>query len=150
MSFRRLFLAVACLLAVASLVQAQTPPTCSSTLSAVRVPTPYYELNFNTDPTTAGVTQFGYLAADTTDTTANQQYHRGLISLLGNSNVSYVNLSAQAGSPYWGGAYLQQPIGGSSAGSLQSGTYGWSFEVVFKATAQVTWGKIFGKTSSIA
>ena len=132
-----------CVLSLASLVAAQTPPTCSSTVSSVAVPAPYYELNFNNDPTTGGGSSFTYLASDLSDSSANQGFHTGLVSFAGNSNVSYINMSATSGSPYYSGMpALQQPIGGPSAGSLTSGTYGWSFEVVFKATAQVTWGKI--------
>ena len=143
MSVLRLSLFVSCLLAVSLLVGAQTPPTCSSSLSAVNVPSPYYELSFTNNPTTAGVSQFQYLSVDSSDSGANQGFHKGLILLAGSSNVSYINMSATSGSPYYGGATLPQPIGGQSAGRLQSGTYGWSFEVVFKATAQVTWAKIF-------
>ena len=73
---RASLLLLSCVLAVSSLVSGQTPPTCSSTASAVSVPRPYYELNFNTDPTTAGVSSFTYLATDTSDSSANQGIHK--------------------------------------------------------------------------
>ena len=137
MLLARLILALAGLLAIASLSSAQTPPACGS--SGATVPTPYYELNFNNDPTTGGVSSYTYLASDPSDSTANQGFHKGLVSFGGNNNVSYINMSSVAGSPYYSGqAPLQQPIGGTSAGSLMAGTYGWSFEVTFKATAQVS------------
>jgi len=143
MSFLRLVVASCCVLAFASVARSQTPPTCPSTPSTVAVPAAWFSLEFDTDPTTAGVSSFSWSNTDSADTAANQLVHTGLAQLQGYNNVSYINMSATSG-PYFGGKTLPAtPIGGPSAGSLTSGTYGWSFEVTFKPTARVTWGKIF-------
>ena len=135
---RRVAAASCCVLAFATAAWAQTPPTCSSSLSAVPVPSPWFDLNLIKDPTTAGVSSFAYVPNDPLDSAANQAVHKGLVQLNGFNNVSYINMSATDG-PYYGGATLPAaPIGGPSAGSLTAGTFGWSFEVTFKASAQVS------------
>ena len=143
MSVLHLIVAVSCcLLALLSVATSQTPPTCSSTVSSVPVPAAWFDLSFVDNPTTAA-SSFTWTLADSGDSLANQGFHTGLVNLAGYNNVSYINMSSTSG-PYFGGKTLpSQNIGGPSAGSLTSGTFGWSFEVTFKATAQITWGKIF-------
>ena len=58
--------------------------------------------------------------------------------------LSYVNLSASGGPYYIGQTLPQLLIGSVTPGTSPiNGTAGWAFEVVFKATAQLAWSKVF-------
>ena len=111
---------------------------------------PVLNLNFSVNPATlpgVGATlNYGWAAADTTDTAANQALHQGVAILSGTGN-SFINLSTLTGPQSCG--QLLPLLGGASSGT--GATAGWSFEFVFKPTGNTnTWAKLvdFGDGSS--
>ena len=114
-----------------------------------------FEATFNSDVRQAaggvGVAGFGWMNTDTTDSSANQIQHVGMLSLAGgppNGTTGawgqYANLSATGGPYYIGKTLPQLLIGAITPGtSPLNGTAGWAFEVVFKATGQQAWSKVF-------
>ena len=136
-----------------SLIPQTTGVTCS--LTTTPVPAPWYALTFASSPlTAAGITasQAAYswsTTADTIDTDSGiGQYHTGVVTLSGSVSGTtgpFINLSAPTGTPQSIGQPLPGYIGGTTTngGDITKGTYGWSFEVAFKPTAQQTWAKLF-------
>ena len=124
-------------------------PSCSSAASAVVIPATYASFTFGQDPrgnNAASEFNYSWLQQDSADVSQNiATYHQGLLLLNGGvagSNANYVNLSASTGPNSIGGSQLKV-IGGSSPGSLAGSTYGWSFEITFKASAVWPYAKIF-------
>ena len=82
---------------------------------------------------------------DATDSTSTQQYHQGLLTLGGGPGGSYsqwVNLSATSGPASIANKLDTSFIGGLGSGYALAKTAGFSIEIVFKPTAQQTWGKL--------
>ena len=141
-------------LASASTAVAQTcnstQVTCSSTVSGTAVPTPWFRLDFSTAPSSGNLVagNVPYLAADTTEPTGCYQ-HSGIIQLNGggasdgtnNNFIDLFNTSSPNSLPGAGNTMPGQ-FGGVSAGNVAAGTAGWSIELTWKATQQLTWGKI--------
>ena len=116
-----------------------------------------FEASFTADPRAAAggasVANYGWVQTDGNDTAMDQKQHTGLLYLAGGPNSggtsgisgNYVNLSASAGPQSIGGTPLPELlIGAITPGtSPVNGTTGWAFEVVFKATVQHPWSKVF-------
>ena len=101
---------------------------------------PVFNANFSVNPATlSGVTTplgYKWQSVDTTDTTANQGYHQGLLVLDGVSG--FVNLSTAVGANSIG---MTLPLLGTTSSSTTSP--GWSFEFVWKPLGeQTTWAKL--------
>ena len=119
------------------------PSQATGALPAVKFP-----VHATADPTVACGTScaFGYIANDPEDLPCGlNTYHTGLLNLYGsqtpNSYQPYINLTATSG-PNSISTTPMPVIGGTSSGSLAAGTYGWSFEVVFKPRIVETWAKL--------
>ena len=131
--------------------QASPVPVCPASAAAVNasLPATSFSLTFATDPrpATGGAASYSWTNADSSDPPAVQTVHQGLLVLAGSPNGSapnagpYVNLSATSGPNYVG--QTLGLFGGLGTGSLQQGSAGWSFEVVFKPQLQTPWAKIF-------
>ena len=147
-SLRLLAAAVFCLSSLLVGVSSQclsAQVTCANSPS-VQVPIPFYNLSFNTQPSTA--TAWTYVATDTTDTCTYQHKGAALFNGTGNSGVtglSYVDINAAVGTPNSAGvAPIAGNFGGAGAGSYAASTQGWSFEVTVKSTGVPTnWAKVF-------
>ena len=126
--------------------------SCSATLAAVPVPTPWFRMDFSTAPTagTAFAQNIPWTATDNSEPAGCYQ-HTGVVTLKGygasdGNTPNYIDLynasspTAYPGSP---SNILPGLIGGPSAGSLTDGTAGWSIEVTWKPTNQLTWAKLF-------
>ena len=118
-------------------------PTCASS-----PPTPWFEDDFSTNPTT-DESAFGWLQSDSSDPPSLRATHTGLVNLTGvfdhfqrgeHSRSSYINLTANEG-PHSVGLTLPGAMGGASSGSLAGSTYGWSIELTFKASAWLHGGE---------
>ena len=140
------------LLGLASSQDICTPVlTCSTALSTVTVPAPYYALNFSTDPRPAGAV-YGWAAAGANETgCSSSAFHAGVVQLMGSDHDTLslgpsINLTA----PFTDANSVSTPLPsatlfgtGTSLGSVIDGTAGWTIEVTFKALAQTQWSKIF-------
>ena len=149
----RTFTFLAAFFALLSLTSAQTcspVPTCSSALSAVNVPVPYYALNFTTDPRPANaVYSWNTTGANETGCTSTQ-YHTGILQLIGaNHDTTTLGPSVNLSAPFGGPDSIATPLPttflfgtGTSQGNVTAGTAGWSVEVVWKAYANTAWAKV--------
>ena len=100
----------------------------------------------------AAAAAYGWTNTDSSDSTALQQYHTGLLTLAGGpggSDSQWVNLSTSTGPNSIVNTLNTAFIGGLGSGFALAGTAGFSIEIVFKATAAPTWGKLidFGPLS---
>jgi hypothetical protein len=105
------------------------PPASIRTLSMLSRP-PYIDLTFDTDPRNPNVSSvflYDWMAADTRDPVTS--VHKGIINLNGPMDY-YVDLMRTRGNHSIGVNMPQ--VGGHSAGTQSLGTYGWTFEAVFK------------------
>ena len=130
-------------------------PNSGNTATTIDPSWRVFEAAFTTDPRSstgnAATAGYGWLASDTTDSTTQQAQHSGLVTFAGaaaNSTTGafgqYVNLSATGGPYYIGQTLPQLLIGAITPGtSPLNATTGWAFEVVFKATGQWPWSKVF-------
>ena len=135
-----------------SAATAYCPPSSSGAPpNTLQMSNQILSLTFSTDPRTyaggPGVADFGWVNVDSNDTAAAQALHQGLLVLAGgpgNSNPpgNYVNLSSTSGPNYVGYTMDPMALGGPSAGNLMAGTFGWTIELVFKATGPQTWAKL--------
>ena len=99
---------------------------------------PVFNANFSVNPAAqvGGTINYKWQTVDTTDTSANQGLHQGLLILDG--VTGYVNLSQSTGP--WSCGLLVPAIGGTSFNTV---TPGWSFEFVWKPTGEsTTWAKL--------
>ena len=103
----------------------------------------FFEVTFPTDPAMTSDPTFEWLPYDPNDSAADQLNHRGIIVLNGTNPVSqYVDLALSSG-PAAVTSHPIQSFGGLGTGSIADGSMGWSFELVFKSSAQSVWGKAF-------
>ena len=150
-----LVLALFALLNSAS-AQVCTPiPTCSAFLSAVPVPVPWYSLNFSVDPRpTNAVYNWSINGANETGCSSSA-FHQGVVQFPGVNHDSTtlgpsINLTAPFSQPNSISTPLPTAVFfglGTSLGSLQAGTAGWSIELTFKALAITNWAKVFDFTA---
>ena len=125
---------------------------CDPTLAAVAVPTPWFQMDFSTAPTpvTAFSQNIPWTATDNSEPMGCYQ-HSGVVTLNGGgvsdgntpNYIDLFNASSPAAYPGATSNVLPGLIGGPSAGSVTDGTAGWSIEVTWKPTNQLTWAKLF-------
>lgn len=145
---------IAALFALLSLTSAQvcTPViTCTTALSAVPIPAPWYNLTFSVDPRPANASYTWSTSGSNETGCASSAFHTGVVRFAGSPTDTTqpgpsINLTAPFGQP----ASVSTPLPtsvffgvGTSQGSVQAGTAGWSIEVTYKAQTITNWAKVF-------
>ena len=154
MMFSYLLLLLTVLSASTSSVVGQSCPspqiaTCDAGLQSTAVPTPWFRMDFTTQPAASPfATNVPWSATDSSEPTGCYA-HPGVVNLQGGgpsdgTNPHFIDIfnSSSPNAMPGTGNVLPGLIGGASAGSVAAGTAGWTIELTWKPTLQLTWAKI--------
>ena len=110
---------------------------------------PVYELTFSHDPRLIQAAAYNYTyswsTVDDKDPSNVTAYHAGHLVLTGDQ---YIDLEAGSGNSSVG-ATAMPVVGGWNSGANGTLPMGWSFEVLFKASTQEWWAKVFDVGSGV-
>jgi len=112
-------------------------------IANANMPTPVFNAPFAVNPgplvNNGGAVNYTWMESDPTDSTVNQQRHRGIVALTGNAG-SFIDLMKPTG-PNSVGLVLPTLFGQSSG---SDSTLGWTVECAFKSDRADVWSKIVG------